>query len=69
MRPYVVEVLIIFAAGCCVGAYINEQKHNQLANSSSEDTEKTETEFRIKEATIAIPKSNKKGFLSKIIFG
>ena len=27
MRPYVIEVLMVFAAGLCVGAWMNEQKH------------------------------------------
>lgn len=68
MRPYVTEVLIIFAAGCCVGAYINEQRHKQAEQPVIEDEKKPETEFKIKEATIAIPQ-NKKGLINKLIFG
>lgn len=68
MRPYVTEVLIIFAAGCCVGAYINEQRHKQAEQPTTEDEKKPETEFKIKEATIAIPQ-NKKGLINKLIFG
>ena len=69
MRPYMVEVLIIFAAGCCVGAYVNEQRHKQADNPTNEDEKKPETEFKIKEATIAVPCPNKKGLISKLIFG
>ena len=29
MRPYVIEVLMVFAAGLCVGAWLNERKHEQ----------------------------------------
>jgi hypothetical protein len=51
-----------------VGAYINEQRHKQAEQPATEDEKKPETEFKIKEATIAIPQ-NKKGLINKLIFG
>lgn len=31
MRPYVIETCMIFAAGLCVGAWLNEQRHMEEA--------------------------------------
>lgn len=31
MRPYVIETCMIFAAGLCVGAWLNERRHMEEA--------------------------------------
>lgn len=31
MRPYVLEVAMVFAAGLCVGAWLNERRHMEEA--------------------------------------
>ena len=31
MRPYAIEVAMVFAAGLCVGAWLNERRHMEEA--------------------------------------
>ena len=71
MRPYVVEVLIAFAAGCCVGAWLNEKRHDKEESCPIEEcSEKTSTEeakgihVKFKDGGFSIEKEGKKKKLS-----
>lgn len=70
MRPYVIEVLIAFAAGCCVGAWANERRHMQESCPIEEDSEKTSAErskgvsIKLKDGGFTIEKEGKKKLFS-----
>lgn len=38
MRPYVLEVAMVFAAGLCVGAWLNERRHMEEAVPEVQET-------------------------------
>lgn len=38
MRPYVLEVAMVFAAGLCVGAWLNERRHMEEAMPEVQET-------------------------------
>lgn len=38
MRPYVLEVAMVFAAGLCVGAWLNERRHIEEAMPEVQET-------------------------------
>ena len=43
MRPYVIEVAMVFAAGLCVGAWLNEQRHMEESMPEPVKTKEIET--------------------------
>lgn len=55
MRPYVIEIIFAFAAGCCVGAYLNERTHSEEITEGTEEPVKERT-IKIHDATISFPK-------------
>lgn len=38
MRPYAIEVAMVFAAGLCVGAWLNERRHMEEAMPDVQET-------------------------------
>lgn len=72
MRPYVIEVLIAFAAGCCVGAWINERRHNAESCPIEEGSERASTEakkgisIKLKDGGFTIEKEGKKKLFSML---
>lgn len=56
MRPYVIETCFIFAAGLCVGAWLNERRHMEEAMPDVQEAQET------KPAEVAKEPRKKKGW-------
>ena len=59
MRPYVIETCFIFAAGLCVGAWLNERRHMEEAMPDVPEMSETKPAEVIKE-----PRKKKGWFVS-----
>lgn len=68
MRPYVIEVAFVFAAGFCVGAWLNERRHMEEMYPVVEETESVTKEepkgvnVKLQDGKLVIAPRKKKRF-------